>query len=246
MSERVHAPIFPTTDWRLVTDAGLDGSANQKLSIAELLGRYMPAMRDYLLRQHQQLSEDEVDDVIQEFSSTKLLSGEFFAAADASRGKFRNFLVRSLENWLIDRFRRQGRQRIMAGDSQLDVEQVVSCTTDPVHVFELAWAESVVAEANRRSMERCRRTKREKLWEFFLCRTAMPSDGTQAGYGELAKQFGFETPAQMANALVTCKRIFRRMLSATLREHAGGGPLVDVEEELAELQEIFSRASAGC
>ena len=236
---------FPTTDWSLLSRVRRSQSSPAGAPLAELLDRYAPAIRGYLLRVRR-IDRDLVDDLTQSFVADKFLTHTLLDAADRGRGRFRNLLVRALENYLISRFRRDQSRgaRPVGGEQQL--ESITACSSpEPVHEFEREWARAVLQEAVERTFDHYRRRRRDDLWEVLRCRVVDPAaDGTAVpSYRELVERFGFATPSEASNALITAKRTFMRKLTEVLLEHAGPG--ADAAEELADLKKIISRPAGS-
>jgi hypothetical protein len=78
----------------------------------------------------------------------------------------------------------------------------------------------------------------------FEARMLLPiSDGTPApSHEELCRRLRLESPVQSANALGSAKRLFTRIFRAVVSEYAADES--EVESELRELWQIFSRPSA--
>jgi RNA polymerase sigma-70 factor (ECF subfamily) len=198
----------------------------------------MPALKVYLLRKRR-LSADAADDLLQGFVGEKVLDDRFVAAADRGRGRFRSFLLTSLDHFLIDQVRRLESQRVTAAKD--DQESPAPQQPDP---FEVAWAREVINEALRRTEEECRDGGRADVWGLFEQRVVGPTLGGRPAppYEQLVAHFGFTSPAQASNCLVTAKRMFARGLRAVVAEYAGED--ANVEEELRDLMNILSGGRA--
>ena len=241
------ADRFPSTHWSEVREAGGDDRTASRAALEGLLRRYLPALRAYVMKKRG-LREDAADEVLQGFVARKVLDAEFVAAADRQRGKFRTFLLTALDRFMIDEFRRErarGHGRVVALE---DEEGTLQGPAAPGHAdaFDLAWARQVIEETLRRMREQCRSDGREDLWGLFDVRVVGPTmrgEGAPA-YEQLVRRFGYASPTQASNALVTAKRMFERVLRGVVGEYAGGSPL-SVEGELRDLREILSRCGAG-
>ena len=73
-------------------------------------------------------------------------------------------------------------------------------------------------------------------WGVFKARLLDPLlDGAEIpAYADMVTEFGFQSPAQASNALITAKRQFDRILREVVAEYAGAR--ADVEEEIRELK----------
>ena len=75
---------------------------------------------------------------------------------------------------------------------------------------------------------------------MFESRVVQPTlEGTHPqSYEQLVKRFGFESPSQASNALLTTKRRFKRAVEAVVQEYAPGPH--ETAEELESLKEILA------
>jgi len=243
-AKRLDAPKFVQTDWSLVGRVGRGGPEGRREALGVLLLRYMPALQAHLVYRRG-LSPDAADDLLQEFVASKIIEKDLIAHARRNAGKFRTFLLTALNRFLINRIRdEQAKKRspehgkvVSMGDC---VEQLPS-DDEPAEAFHTAWAQRVIAEALRRMRAQCKRSGRPDLWGVFDCRVVGPTlEGREPiDYGQLIQRFGFRSPAQASNALITAKRMYARTLRAVLGEYARDDEEIDAE--IDELREILSR-----
>ena len=85
---------------------------------------------------------------------------------------------------------------------------------------------------------------RSAYWSVFDCRVVAPIfDGVEAlPYDQVVERFGFRSPTEASNALVTAKRMFVRALRAVVAEYARDEDGID--REIEELRAILSRVDA--
>jgi len=78
------------------------------------------------------------------------------------------------------------------------------------------------------------------VWGVFDRRDARPvlHGEKPVEYGDLVQRFGFRSPLQASNALVTAERMYGRMLRAVIGEYAEGEE--EIEAEIAELRTILA------
>ena len=241
-----HAAPFPTTDWILVTAAARADRSRQDLSLDELVRRYVPALRRFA-RHQLRVSETDVDDLLQAFVTDKLVERRLLDLADRRQGRFRNLLIASLQRFAVDRYRRDHAKSRHPGDGALtELTEDVSGGTrgEPATAFDLAWAQSVVREALDRTRRKLTETKREVMWSAFSSRLLREGgeDAPIPSYAELVTTYGFDSPVQAANAMITAKRVFARKLRDVLLEYAG--PDADPTDELADLRRILDQSRA--
>lgn len=236
---------FPTTRWFLVARAGQEPSGGQRPALSELLQRYLPALRAHLV-QTRHLAPDAADDVLQSFVATKFLAQNLAGQANPARGRFRTLLLTALDRFAVSEWRRQtARKRTAEHAGPLDPQQSLPASSlPPAEAFDVAWARQVLSEAVRRIEAECRSAGRRELWGVFECRILLPTlEGRRPPeYAELVSRFGFRSPSQASNALLTAKRMFERTLRAVVGEYASSPG--EVEDEIRDLRTILSRAGA--
>lgn len=237
--------MFPATCWTLVEWAANPNSAAHERGLNELLTRYLPALAAHLTRARR-LSADDADDIAQGFVADKVLRGDLLAHAKKERGKFRTFLLTSLDRYLFNQLRHdRTKRRFPENGSPIPLdgnEELVGIpATSPI--FDLAWAQDVIHEALRRVERNCRETDRAHYWILFEDRIANPllHGREPQPYRQFVAQLGFRSPMQASNALITTKRMFERFFREVVREYSGDEN--DVDREIAELRAILAEAS---
>ena len=241
MADNRESPSFPTTRWTLVGRAEAGGD-----ELAALLQRYLPALRAYLVLERR-LNADVADDLLQGFTASRILEQNLLSRADAARGKFRTFLLTALRNYAADEARAANAAKRRPADGKLasldearDVGTSASCDS-----FDIEWARQTLADAIERMRNECQSSGRPELWELLRVRVIEPalSDEQPPAYEQLVARFGFATPMQASNALITAKRMFARALRATIGRYADDD--VEIERELADLRMILARSKGA-
>jgi hypothetical protein len=237
---------LPATDWSLVAHAGFPGDQTGLESLDELLSCYRPALKAHLVLK-KKIAPDVADDLIQGFISAKVLEGSLVSSADPAKGRFRNILLTALDHYIVSVARREGakkrspEQGFVSLDDSANQLAVVPPAPDP---FDVAWAREIIGEALGRVKTECVASGKLAYWNVFDCRVVAPIlEGVEpVPYEQLVQRFGFKSPTEASNALVTAKRIFVRALHAVVAEYATdkGG----TDEEIQELRAILSGAGA--
>jgi DNA-directed RNA polymerase specialized sigma24 family protein len=242
MSEEGSAEFrpFPNTRWSLIDRAGGTGGTATREALESLLRRYLPAMLAHLVGRRK-IDSHRAADLVQAFVSDKVIEHNLIARADQRRGKFRSFFLTALDRYAIDKIRQEQAQKRLPNQALLDesIEAIAIDATDS-DPFDRAWAHEVIDRAVREMELECRAAGRVDLWEVFRCRILRPSlEGVEPiGYEELISRFGFGSPAQASNALITAKRMLARILRAIVGEYAENE--AEVEEELAYLKSVLA------
>jgi hypothetical protein len=240
---------FPTTHWSAVARAvasAEDHGAARRRALADLLHRYLPAMKAFLVLDRR-LDPHRCDDLLQGFVAEMVLERNLLARADQGRGRFRTFLLACLSRYVAMQHRYNNAAMRHPGDRQLltlsdDAAETIgqSCPSD---AFDVAWGRQVIADALDRMRKECDESLRPDLWALFEGRVVRPAmeNIPPLDYEQLQKRFGFETPSQATNALVTAKRMFTRVLRCVVAEYADGE---EVDQELIHLRKILAGAGS--
>jgi len=249
--DRVTSPAtFPTTHWSHVSRAATAKGTSGRPHLNLLLGRYLPALRAHLML-GRRLASDLADDILQGFVTAKVLEQDLLSVADPARGRFRSFLLTSLDRYLIDRIRYENvRGRRLSQDgaargAEMEVKDAFS-VADPSpavdHAFDIAWAREVLDETLRRTSRQLQQAGRSDVWRVFECRMLRPIfDGTPPPpYRQVAQHFGFRTATEACTAIVTARRAFARALREVIAEYAPDEPAID--EEVRDLHRVLSGA----
>jgi len=234
---------FRTTHWSLVERAILENDQGPREALAELLRRYLPALRAHLLNTRT-VRESQVDDLLQNFVSDKILQSDLLARADDRRGKFRTLLLTALHRYLVDQWRAQHARKRRAEQAVSldgDVPDYLARTdTTAAKSFDVAWARQVLRGTLIAMETECQTGGRALVWEVFRRRLVDPilDGGEPMPYEQLVTTYGLSSPRQAANVLITGKRMFARILREVVGEYT---PPNEVDAEIRQLQLDLSR-----
>ncbi len=235
---------FPTTRWSLVARVGDQDPDSRRQALAELATSYLPAMRTHLVYR-KGLAPERADDLLQEFVTHKVLEKDLFAQADRGEGRFRTFLLTALDRFLFNWHRNQNVAKRTPEGGFVAIDDVelecVDSQQPPSDAFDVAWARQVIDEALGRLRADCEASGRQDMWRVFDCRVVGPilEGKPSPSYRELVERFGFSSPTQASNTLVTAKRMFARALRVVIGHYANDEEEIDAE--LTDLQTILAR-----
>lgn len=224
---------FQTTRWSLIVGARAASPA-ARTALDELCRAYRPPVLAYL--RCRGLRGADAEDLAQAFF-LHLLESQAHAHASPERGRFRNFLLTAVSNFLGDtidarRARKRGggahheslapvHAETLAGDPELM----------PERAFERSWATTVLSRAVERLRADAVRSGKEavfdRLREFLL-------DSTDAtGYGAAAAELGMR-----GNTVAVTVHRLRERLRQRVREELAQtvDSDADVDAELAALR----------
>jgi DNA-directed RNA polymerase specialized sigma24 family protein len=232
---------MPETRWSLVEQAASGQTIVRRAALNELLQRYMPALRAHLVLE-KRIAAERVDDLLQGFVAEKILDKWILGDATASRGRFRNFLLTALDNYIVSQHRyAQTTIRGSGKDVSLDaVGDVEGREPNPAEQFDVLWASQLLEQAIAVMETQCKDVNRMDIWQVFESRVLAPLSGDHVPptYGELAAAFTLKTPTHAINLVITGKRMFARILRSLILEYEKTDA---VDEELDDLYRILKK-----
>ncbi len=176
-----------------------------------------------------------------------MLEGKLLGKADASRGRFRTFLLTSLQNYMANQHRgetaikRGGGHRLLSLDYQLADRRYCaetpepSCEADPSQSFESQWAMNLLQLALESVRSQYQEQGKLPVFEA-LCPLLSPGQDTTLA--EVAERLGMQVGA----AKVALHRLrerygqqIRLQIARTVDDPA------QVDDELRELFQAFSK-----
>ncbi|HEV3023188.1 MAG TPA: sigma-70 family RNA polymerase sigma factor [Pirellulales bacterium] len=233
-SER--AGRFATTHWSLVLAAGRNESPDSRQALAELCEAYWYPLYAHVRRRGH--AEHEAQDLTQEFFAQLLEKGAL-SVADQRRGKFRSFLLASLDHFLANQYRRARAKKrgggtlpisldLLAGESKLALEPGHELT--PEKEFQRRWAltllERTLAKVRAQAVEP------EKLRQFERLKLYLGGDQGAVPYRQIAAELGTSEGAVKV-AVHRLRRQCRDALRAEIVQTVTRPE--DVDDELREL-----------
>ncbi|KPK76780.1 MAG: hypothetical protein AMJ79_05465 [Phycisphaerae bacterium SM23_30] len=216
---------FPTTEWTKITDKHLS-----KAVLSELSEKYWRPL--YLHLRRKGFNNEDAKDLVQSFFSEKVLGQELIKKADKSRGKFRTFLLVSLNNYVIDLYRGKP-------SPPQEVIPELNGGIDPESEFERDWAEGLLHESLLELKEECFRCDKIAHWELFRCWLLEPDlNSNKMSMKTICAKNGIENADRAYNMISNTKGRFRKILRRRLK------PLVDsdveIDTEISHFINIFS------
>ena len=240
--EASEARVFVTTRWSLIlTGAEFDnGGQLAREALTELCRTYWRPIFSFVCRRG--YSAEDAQDLTQDFF-VMVLESNWLRQADESRGRFRSFLLKSLQNFLNHAVeRKQARKRggdlqfvswdewMAEAPSQLTISSQALETLPPDRLFDLRWAATVVEQALRRLREECEAKGRLRLFETLS--THLSTERDEISYSHLARTLGVaETMVkkQLHNLRQRYRWLLRDEVAHTVENPA------DVDDEIRHL-----------
>ena len=243
---------FATTRWSLILSAG-DSDADKQgahEALSELCRSYWRPVFLFVSRQGYSLAE--AQDLTQDFF-VNILETDWLQHADQHRGRFRSFLLKSVDNFLGHAEQRKRAIKRGAGfefvswdewvaetPSHFTIPDQVIESVAPTQFFDLRWAITVVDHALDRLREECESKGRPRLFEAL--RGYLASERTDVSYTSLAAVLGI-TEAMVKKQLHNLRERFRWLLRNEVAQTVENP--ADIDDEIRHLCVVLAAANAA-
>ncbi|MCZ6834543.1 MAG: hypothetical protein O7G85_02100 [Planctomycetota bacterium] len=209
---------FKKTHWSLIEALRSDDESDRADALARLSQIYWPAVYSFLRKRGQ--DQENAAEITQAFFSDVILNRKLFSQADASRAKLRTFILKALQNYMVDQHRRSTSR---GEHLKISLEQTAKIEEDMIHrqddppdkLYNRLWAGRLLLEALKRCEKNCEGSKSQH-WSIFMDRVIQPAiNGSAAPTSKsLAEQYGIDS-ASSVNSIIYSLR--KRML-VTLKQ----------------------------
>lgn len=230
-------PLFAVTRWSVVQRARDDST----LALNQLFTQYREPMVIYLVaRGH---ARDHAEGFVQGFC-VHLLSRDFLANVAPDKGRFRTFLLNSLQNFVRDQLAMERAEKRGGGNQPDSLDEtgpdgktlltVVSPGTSADQAFDKAWAQAVLRNSLRQLEAECDRSGHIDL--FQAVEPVMFADETSSSYRDIAERLNMTEAAVKVAAYRIRARLKNLIREEVLQTVASEN---DLEEELRYLIRLF-------
>jgi len=236
-----NAGQFATTRWSVVLAAGQDDSALALAALETLRRAYWYPLYAYVRRRS--YGEHDAQDLTQGFFA-HLLQREAFGAVVPGRGRFRSFLLASLNHFLADQHDRQQAQKRGGGQPDFSLDaleaerryQIEPADGEtPEKLFERRWAIAVIDGAMARLQQEFASAGKGPWFEQLRGFLVEGAEGRS--YAEVAARLDMSEDA-VRKAAQRLRHSFRRAVREELAQTVATP--ADVDEELRHLWSALS------
>jgi RNA polymerase sigma-70 factor (ECF subfamily) len=232
--------VFVTTQWSVVLSAGGEDTTRARDSLARLCQTYWYPLYAYVRRRG--YSPPDAQDLTQEFFA-RLLERNAVATATPEKGKFRSFLLASMNHFLTDewdkaRAQKRGGGQVISLDLQTAetrLEQHAAKDLTPEQAYDQKWAIALLEQVYRKLEEEHRQQGKTDL--FAALRNTLAGAGNAAPYAELARQLD-TTEGAVKVAVHRLRHRYRELLRETIADTVAEPQ--EVEDELRYLLRTLS------
>jgi len=236
---------FLTTHWSLIENIQQHADKDRFL-IGLLLERYWKPVYCYLRRKG--YPNEEAKDLTQGFFHEIVLNRRLVDRADSSKGRFRSFLLHALDQYLIDRMRRESTQNHIPKEKLVpfditDPPELPDTIIDrsPEDCFAYTWKSELLERTLAQVQADCQQQGLETHWCLFRDKVLDPTLNRKESepMNVIATRYGITSESTAFNMLLTVKRRFKTTLRANLRITVLSD--ADVEHEWQEMLNFFGK-----
>lgn len=236
---------FRTTEWGMIAAARADDSHARHAALEQLIERYWRPVYCYIRRIG--YDADRAGDLVQGFFAKTVLERGLFGRAQRSRGRFRDFLLHALRNYVAEVHRHEKARIRWPGHRPLALDAAAGFDlpdatrhASPEASFHWAWASQLLEQVLKDVEEYCSNAGHIEHWRLFVEHIIQPIfDGTRSpSLAQLATRFGLPDAAAANNRIETVRRIFRTSLRTRIAPTCPNDE--SVLAEIADLKMILS------
>jgi DNA-directed RNA polymerase specialized sigma24 family protein len=211
---------FETTEWSLVVAAGGDDSAAARAALSTLCEIYWYPLYAYIRRRG--TGPEDARDLTQAFFAA-LIARRDLRDLDRTRGRFRAFLLASLQHFLANEAERRHAKKRGGGTVtlSLDLDQAEgryrvepASAATPEHLYERRWALTVINRVLARLRAEFEIEGRGR--EFDALKSCLLGEAAPGGYAALSARLGTSEGA----VKVAVHRLKRRFQAGLKRDVA--------------------------
>jgi RNA polymerase sigma-70 factor (ECF subfamily) len=230
-------PVFVTTRWSVVLKASRDETTLARAAMEKLCQTYWYPLYAYVRRRGH--SPEDAQDLTQEFFA-QLIEHHAFASADPHRGRFRSYLLKAMDHFLISDWKHARAQKrggvadkplsldLAAAQERFDLEPADHASPD--RLFEKQWALTLLDEVLTRLESEYQRDGKRALFAA-LKRTLMGARESQP-YASLATHLGLSEGAVKV-AVHRLRKRYRQLIRDEIAHTLD--PSQNIEEEMRYL-----------
>jgi len=237
---------FLTTHWSVIENVGSSEEDKSRALIGSLLSKYWKPVYCYLRRKG--YDNEQAKDFTQGFFHEVVLGRNLIQKADQSKGRFRSFLLITLNRYLITARTGQAAQKRIPKNKlvSLDVKDLpelrqTASELTPEDSFNYAWVSALLEQVLKEVETACHKNGKTVHWLIFHDRILEPiMDKTKPpSMREVCKKYAVENEATASNMMVTVKRRFQTALKSHLRSLVVSEE--QIEDELAEIMRFLPK-----
>jgi RNA polymerase sigma-70 factor (ECF subfamily) len=238
---RAQVGVFATTHWSVVMAAGEENTPQSLAALEQLCRTYWYPLYAYIRRRGS--GHEDAQDLTQGFL-LQLLEHDAFNRVERSRGRFRSFLLASLNHYLADQRDHAGAIKRGAGQVHFSLDAPAAAeryqleapgSDSPERLFERRWALALLDQVLKRLGQEFQEAGKGAL--FQRLQDFLVTGQAEARYPEAAAELGMSADAVKKAAQRMRQRYYELFREEIAHTVASPG---EVEDELRYLCEIIA------
>jgi RNA polymerase sigma factor (sigma-70 family) len=239
---RTEVGVFATTHWSVVVSAGKTGSEAAFVALDKLCRAYWYPLFAYVRQRG--YPEEEAKDLTQAFFA-QLIRRNYVAAANPELGRFRTFLVSSLNHFLANEWKRGQAQKRGGGVEFISLDYVheqEGRSLDPGHdatperSYEKRWAEAVLSKV----LERLRNEfDGASIKRFDVLKQFLTEEKGASSYAQAAQALGITNQA-VKSAVHRLRQRWRELMREEIAHTVRAATSADVDNEIRHLLDVLT------
>lgn len=247
----LHLPImlssptpFPNTRWTLIQTLREGSEENARAANETLCRAYWTPL--YAVARYEHMSEHDAQDAVQGFFVT-LLRRDTLAKADAEQGKLRNLLLMAFNNYLLNEWRKDQRQKRGEGAEHVplhDIGGTENRISKDLHAPGLSTEKLYAREWARAVLDRSLAALRQHYTErglaerFTLLQGPLMQADDAATLDALATRANMQ-PGALRTALHRMRAQYRERIERELAVTLDTNDPAEIQQEVGELFRAF-------
>ena len=232
---------FATTHWTVVLSAQDVNSPEAQAALERLCRTYWPALYAYVRREGHPPAD--AADLTQAYFA-RFFEKQFLNDVDRSKGRFRSFLLKTLNHFIVDEWRRAHAQKrggshsvisINVDDWETRCAHELSSDVTPEKLFDRRWAMMLFEKALARLEEDSARTGKAR--EFELLKPFLSNPSGDGAYAEAAVELGIAERA-VAVQVHRLRKRYGQMVREEVAQTVASPD--EIEAELKHLLDVLS------
>ncbi|UCG55743.1 MAG: sigma-70 family RNA polymerase sigma factor [Phycisphaerales bacterium] len=238
---------FLTTHWSLIENVKSEEDPD-KVLIGTLLKRYWKPVYCYLRRKG--YKNEQAKDLAQGFFHEVVLNRNLVQRAEQSKGRFRSFLLHTLNQYLINQQRKQAVKSRIPEDKLVSLDAMdmavlprTIADSAPEDSYNYAWLSALLDQALSEVQAECCAKGLETHWSVFHERVVRPilHNSVSPPLAEICRKYDIDDEKKAANMTVTVKRRFRKVLKRLVRTTVASD--TEVDKELEEITQYLPESA---
>ena len=228
----LEGPAFATTHWSVILTAGGADSLQAAEALERLCGTYWYPVYAFVRRRG--YGADNAQDLTQDFFA-QLLARHRLHVADPSRGRFRDFLLACLRNFLSNEWDKVRAAKRGGGQPAIPFDELharqryaldADATASPDALYDRSWALTLLEQVRVRLRDEFTRAAKSDRFEWL--QRFLPGEQSEVSHAELGQKVGL-TASALRSEIYRFRQRYRDLLRHEIAQTVQHGEEIDDE-----------------